>query len=292
MKNDRIEYIVNEVIDQYAFADNSDRPWIIGFSGGKDSTVLLTLVWVALKKLQQEVSQPFQFRRSIYVVCNDTLVENPIIVEYVERVLKKIDIAAREQGLPIKVRCTIPRLEHSFWVNTIGKGYPVPNNAFRWCTDKLKIKPTSRFILDQVAENGEAVILLGSRSAESSTRARSLKKHNIHGKRLSRHPALNGTFIYSPIKHLLLEEVWYIINSIESPWGADNSELFKIYAEASADDYECPSVVTTKEHKSCGQSRFGCWSCTVVKEDKSMTSLIERGYEWMRPLLELRNKAA
>lgn len=135
--NHRIEYIIDEIIDQYCYADNSFRPWIIGFSGGKDSTVLLTLVWLALKKIKETTPAPFQLRRPVYVVCNDTLVENPIISNYVDDVLRQIEHAAIEQDLPIIVRKTIPKLEDSFWVNVIGKGYPVPNNAFRWCTDKI-----------------------------------------------------------------------------------------------------------------------------------------------------------
>lgn len=288
MKNKRIEHIINELIDQYCYADSSEKPWIIGFSGGKDSTVLLTLVWEALLRIRK-MPTPFQLRRPVYVVCNDTLVENPIIVEYTERILQKISVAAREQDLPIFVRKTTPRLEDSFWVNIIGKGYPVPNNAFRWCTDKLKIKPTSRFISDQVAENGEAIILIGTRSSESASRAKSIKKHEIKGKRLTKHPNQANTFVYAPIRHLMLEEVWGIVNSHPSPWGADNSELFKIYVDASADDYECPTMVTNKEHSSCGQSRFGCWTCTVVKTDKSMSALIVNGFEWLSPLLKLRD---
>jgi DNA sulfur modification protein DndC len=85
----------------------------------------------------------------------------------------------------------------------------------------------------------------------------------------------------------MLEEIWHVINSHPSPWKADNSELFQIYTEASADDYECPTMVTNKNHTSCGQSRFGCWSCTVVPVDKSMTTLIKNGHTWMKPLLDL-----
>lgn len=284
----RIEYIVDEILDQYMYADTSFRPWIIGFSGGKDSTVLLTLVWLALRKIKKDAIAPFQLRRPIYVVCNDTLVENPIIATYVDEVLKQIEIKAREEDLPIFVRKTEPRLEDSFWVNVIGKGYPVPNTAFRWCTDKMKIKPTARFIIEQVDECGEAIILIGTRKAESATRARSIKKHEVYGKRLTNHTILRNTYVYAPIKELMLEEIWYIINTIPSPWDFDNSILFNIYRDASADDYECPTVVTDKSHGSCGQSRFGCWVCTVVKDDKSMRSLIKNGREWMKPLYDFR----
>ena len=288
--NKRIENIINELVDQYTYADTSERPWIIGFSGGKDSTVLLTLVWRALEKVRKEMPYPFQLRRPVYVVCNDTMVENPIITEYVDDVLSKIEMAARNQDLPIFVHKTIPKIESTFWVNVLGKGYPVPNNSFRWCTDKLKIRPTSAFIAEQVDEKGEAIILIGVRSAESSTRANSIKKHEIKGKRLTKHPNHHDTFVYSPIKELMLEEIWYIINALPSPWNYDNSKLFQIYANASADDYECPTVVTDKSHASCGQSRFGCWTCTVVKEDKSMSALIKNGEIWMNPLLDYRNR--
>ena len=284
----RIEYIVDEILDQYMYADTSFRPWIIGFSGGKDSTVLLTLVWLALRKIKKDTITPFQLRRPIYVVCNDTMVENPIIATYVDEVLAQIETKAREEDLPIFVRKTEPKLEDSFWVNVIGKGYPVPNTAFRWCTDKMKIKPTARFIIEQVDECGEAIILIGTRKAESATRARSIKKHEVYGKRLTNHTILRNTYVYAPIKELMLEEVWYIINAIPSPWGFDNSILFNIYKDASADDYECPTVVTDKSHGSCGQSRFGCWVCTVVKDDKSMRSLIKNGREWMKPLYDFR----
>ena len=50
--NLNIEYIESEIIDQYLHDDNP-RPWIIGFSGGKDSTLLLHLVWNALSKIKE-----------------------------------------------------------------------------------------------------------------------------------------------------------------------------------------------------------------------------------------------
>jgi DNA sulfur modification protein DndC len=284
---DFVQNIVDEIIDQYMFADSTKRPWIIGFSGGKDSTVMLQLVWKAL----EQVKHFHGFvGRNIYVVCNDTMIENPVITEYIYRILDKIEIAARDQDLPVRVVKTLPRLEDSLWVNMIGRGYPAPNNAFRWCTERLKIKPTSRFITEQVNEFGEAIILIGTRMSESANRAKSMNKHAIRGKRLTKHPIQSNTYIYAPVRHLQLEQVWYIIHTMPSPWGASNEELFQIYANASADDYECPVVVTDSKHKSCGQSRFGCWMCTVVKEDKSMRALIYNGFAWLKPLLDFRDE--
>ena len=113
-----------EILDQYY--ESNRRPWILGFSGGKDSTMLLQVVWNTLKSVPQAPKE-----RDIYVVCNNTLVENPKIIEYTEIVLKKIQEEASKQNLPFKVIKTTPRLEDSFWTNLIGKGYPAPNNMFR-----------------------------------------------------------------------------------------------------------------------------------------------------------------
>lgn len=287
----KINYIIEEIIDQYTI-DDSNRPWIIGFSGGKDSTVMLTLVWLSLLKIKNDINEKF-LKREVWVVCNDTLVENPIITNYVNGILEKIEKAAIKHSLPIKVKKTIPRLEDSFWINLIGKGYPAPNNAFRWCTERLKIRPTSRFI-DEIVnsednDHKEAIVLVGTRKSESATRAKSIKKHEVKGKRLTKHPLQKNVFVYSPIKELHLEEVWYIINTFQSPWGAEKNQLFNIYSDASADDYECPTMVSDKEHKSCGQSRFGCWTCTVVKKDKSISAQIENGQEWLIPLRDVRD---
>lgn len=283
----RIDNIIEDIKEQYLENDNN-IPWIIGYSGGKDSTVVLTLVWKALTAIKDTLGG-CALTRSVFVVNNDTLVENPIISDYVVEVLDVIKRAAIEQKLPITVQVTTPKLEDSFWISFLGKGYPVPNNQFRWCTDRLKIKPTTQFILDKVDAMGEAIVLIGTRLSESATRAKSIRKHEIKGKRLSKHPLNPNTYTYAPIKELYLEEVWYILSHESSPWGYDNSKLFDIYANASADDYECPTMMTDKSQPSCGQSRFGCWVCTVVKEDKSMMALIKNGNEWMAPLLKYRD---
>lgn len=116
----RIENIIAELMDQYLEEDRYNRPWIIGFSGGKDSTVLLTLVWLALQKLRG-TDGDYKFKRSVYVVCNDTMVENPVIEEYVNTVLKTIQDAAREQNLPIVVKRQLQNWRIHFGVVLLGK---------------------------------------------------------------------------------------------------------------------------------------------------------------------------
>jgi len=277
-----LKYLQEEIIDQYLNDDNP-RHWIVGFSGGKDSTMLLQLVWYALKSI------PAQLRsRKVYVVCNNTLVENPKIIEYVERVLKKIQKAAHEQSMPIYVKHTTPILEDTFWTKLIGLGYPAPNNVFRWCTERLKINPTTQFILEKINDTGEVILLLGTRSDESSRRAKNLKKREVIGQRLRKH-ILPNAYVYTTIKDVKTDDLWQYLNQIPSPWGASNKELITLYKNANSGD--CPLVID-KDTPSCGNSRFGCWVCTVVKRDKSMEALIENGEEWMEPLMELRDLLA
>jgi DNA sulfur modification protein DndC len=273
-----IDDLYNEITGLYR---SDRRPWVIGFSGGKDSTVTLQLVWEAVARLPEgDRAKP------IHVISSDTLVESPIITAYIRGVIDKINLAAEQQRMPVRAQMIYPRLEDTFWVNMIGRGYPAPYRRFRWCTDRLKIQPANRFIQEQVDHYGEVVLVLGVRRAESATRAQVMSLHRKPGDLVSRHSTLRSAWVYAPIEFFTTEDVWSYLLSVRSPWGADNRQLLTMYRNAQAG--ECPLVVDTTT-PSCGNSRFGCWTCTVVERDKSMEAMIEGGEEWMEPLLELRD---
>jgi len=266
-------------IQEVYITDN--RPWILGFSGGKDSTSMIQIVWSALEKLPKS-----KLSKKIYVISSDTLVESPKIVETVTSSLERMEDAAKRSSLPIETNLVRPELRDTFWVCMIGKGYPAPSNTFRWCTDRLKIKSANRFIEERVSEHGEVILVLGSRKAESSTRAQVINSHKIKGSHLSHHNMLAQAFVYLPLRDFTTEDVWnYLLQNAENPWGGNNRDLLVMYQDANAS--ECPLVVDTST-SSCGNSRFGCWVCTVVDRDRSMESMIDNGEEWMEPLLELR----
>lgn len=206
-----ISHLEHEIIDQYLYDENPDRPWILGFSGGKDSTMLLQLVWNSLKKLD-----PILLKRRIYVVCNDTMVENPRIVKFINTTLKKVQKTATLNDIPLTVHQTMPTLEDTFWVKLIGLGYPAPNKFYRWCTERLKIDPTTRFIKEKISEQGEVIILLGTRSAESSNRAASMKRHEVKGQRLRKH-ILPNAYVYAPLKDVSTNELWQYLNQVTPP---------------------------------------------------------------------------
>ena len=258
-----------------------DRPWVLGFSGGKDSTVALQLVWYALRGLE-----PSKRRKPVYVISGDTQVETPVIIDFLTEALDRINEHAEADGLPISAHKVTPSLEESFWVNLIGKGYPAPSSRFRWCTARMKISPANRFILDRVADHGEVVLLLGVRKQESATRAQVMNLRRIKNSLLSRHSTLPNAFVYTPIRDYSVDDVWQYLLQVTNPWGRDNNDLLALYRNSSAG--ECPLVVDTST-PSCGSSRFGCWVCTVVTKDKAMEAMVDNGDEWLEPLLELRD---
>ena len=261
-----------------------DRPWVIGYSGGKDSTCALQLIWNAVLALPED-----ERRKPIFVLSSDTLVETPVIVNYIDETLAAINAAAAEQNMPITAQKVVPEISDSFWVNLIGRGYPAPSKRFRWCTERLKIDPANAFIKKRVAEYGEVVMVLGVRSAESATRAQVMSLHKIHGTALSRHSTLPGAFVFTPIEAFSVDDVWAFLLQNPSPWDSDNRDLLAMYRNAQAG--ECPLVVD-KQTESCGNSRFGCWVCTVVTKDKAMEAMIDNGEEWLEPLLDLRDELA
>jgi DNA sulfur modification protein DndC len=278
-----VDALCEEIRELY-LAD--DVPWVIGYSGGKDSTATLQLVWQAVAGLPEP-----QRRKTVHVISTDTLVENPIVAAWVEKSHARMTQAASETGMPFVPKMLRPNVDESFWVNLIGRGYPAPRHKFRWCTERLKIRPSNRFISQVVTENGEAILCLGARSAESAARARVLnenRKYRVRD-RLSPSATLAGCMIYTPIETWTNDDVWIFLNRMKNPWGLSNKELMGMYAGASPDG-ECPLVVDDST-PSCGDSRFGCWVCTLVEKDKSMTAMIQNDAEkeWLQPLLDLRN---
>jgi DNA sulfur modification protein DndC len=274
---------LSDVIEEIQKLYLSDqRPWIIGFSGGKDSTTILSLVYFALLKLPKE-----KLSKHIYVVSSDTLVETPVVVDMILSVIDTINTQAVADNLPITAHPVRPKPDQTFWVNLLGRGYPAPTQSFRWCTERMKINPVSDFILDKVAAFGEVIVVLGSRSLESASRAQVIANHQIEGSLLSRHTSLPNAYTYMPISTWSADEVWEYLMSAPCPWSGTNRQLFELYKGSNAG--ECPLVIDTST-PSCGNSRFGCWTCTVVTKDKAIEGLIQTGESWMQPILEFRNE--
>ena len=284
------ENTLDELLEEIKYVYQSDkRPWVIGYSGGKDSTTVVELVYKMLLSLNEN-----ERNKNVYIVSSDTLIENPLIKIYLSKMNEALGKAATRDGLPIKSAMVTPKAKNSFWANVIGRGYPTPrmNGSFRWCTDKLKINPSAEYIKEIIKEESEeVVVLLGVRKAESIARKRRIEGRELANRLLNRHETIQDAYVYNPIVELTTEDVWDVLLRLDggkTPWGTDNSELVSLYADA--DSGECPfaGIHAGGQTQSCGNSRFGCWVCTVVKEDKSLNGFIRSGHRELIPLAEFR----
>ncbi len=249
-------------------------PWIVAYSGGKDSTLLLHLAWEVMLSLP-----PGERRREIHIVSNDTLVESPLVIRHLKKSLSIIGEAGRKAGLPITTRITKPCIDQTFWVNLIGRGYIPPTRNFRWCTDRMKILPTDRLLEKIVLAHRRAVLLVGTRKSESQNRRRNMKRHGVKAHKMNPHGSIKGCRMFAPLADLQDEDVWMILMQLKPPWGGSHRDLVTLYRNAGGG--ECPLVLSKEDAPSCGTTspRFGCWTCTVVKKDKSLRGLIDSGHE-------------
>ncbi len=261
------------------FYISDPRPWIVGFSGGKDSTMVAALVFRAVLSVP-----PDKRNKPVTIISTDTRAEIPAVVEILEGTLKRMRKFSERINLNIEVVLLKPPPEQSFWVNLIGRGYPPPNRSFRWCTQRMKIDPVTTFVNQRIGHWGEVILHLGARRAESATRAQAMANREQRNG-LCRHPDLPRAWVSNPIEYLTTEEVWAYLLQENNPWGDNNRALYKLYTNAS--NGECPIQIDTSA-PSCGNSRFGCWTCTVVERDKASEGLLAAGDERMEKLIEFR----
>ena len=279
--------IYEDIIQEMELVYRHDkRPWMIGYSGGKDSTLLCCLVFEMLKRLPAEARN-----KTVYIVSSDTMVENPIVRDYMHKMSKMIGEAGAEFN--VKSDIIYPDIEDTFWTKVIGLGYPTPEPpGFRWCTERLKIKPMNRYTFNQIKSNGEIVLLLGVRKAESVYRSNNIRSREIEGRLLIAHSHIDNAYVYTPLKEIPNENVWDFLlkgNGL-TPWGSSNKYLFSLYqGEKLGEEQSVIGEIDDKKIPITGNSRFGCWICTMVKEDKSLKAFIDRGETWLIPLRDFRN---
>lgn len=267
---------------------HDQRPWMIGYSGGKDSTLLCQLVFEMLESLPEEKRS-----KPVYIVTSDTMVENPIVKTYMHRMNRAINDASNRKKLNIQAHMIYPETRQTFWSLVIGLGYPTPEPpGFRWCTERLKINPSNAFTYNTIKRDGEIVILLGVRKAESAARSRSISSREIEGKLLTPHPHIQKAYVYSPLAEIPNEDVWaYLLkDNGKSAWNTDNNYLYSLYqGENLSEEDSVVGQVNKDNMKVTGNSRFGCWICTMVKEDKSLKNFIDHGATELIPLRDFRN---
>ena len=260
------------------------RPWIIAYSGGKDSTLLLQLVFETVLAVPPE-----KRKRTVHIIANDTKVESPLVINHLNESIAEIRRAIGKHNLPMSATITRPYTDDTFWVNVIGRGYIPPTRNFRWCTDRLKIRPTTEFITRLTRTHKHTILLVGTRKAESANRKRRMEKHASETRsKMSPHNTIPNCKIFPPLAELTDNEVWATLLQSRPPWGGTHRKLITLYRNAGGG--ECPLVLTKEDAPSCGTTspRFGCWTCTVINKDRSLGGLINSGHDELEPLYDFR----
>lgn len=279
------EDIINEMTYVYK---HDNRPWLIGYSGGKDSSLLVMLVIETVLRLPEYLR-----KKKIFIVTSDTGVENPVVKRYMHSSSEKINEFSQRCNANIHADIIYPEVSQSYWSLVIGLGYPTPEPpGFRWCTERLKIQPMNKYTNHIIEEYGEVILLLGVRKAESNARNRSISSREIMGKLLIPHTDIDDAYVYNPLTKIKNERVWsYLLkNDGISPWGVDMKYLFSLYqGEDMGEEQSVVGQIDKDKIPVTGNSRFGCWCCTIVKEDKSLQNFIEHGSKELEPLRSFRN---
>lgn len=252
---------------KYAFDRGLDR-WAIMYSGGKDSTALVIL---ALEAVRRELVSP----RTVDIVYSDTGVEIPPMLDVAQRFLRHVEDLAKRENLPVSIHRIHPDADHSYWVYLLGRGYPPPHQRFRWCTARLKVRPSKK-LLERLGPAKPSVVITGVRFGESKTRDASLRAQCERGGECGQgvwfqEAPQGGRSFVAPLVNWATCEVWDFLNFAAPSLGWDTSALREIYGE--------------------DETRFGCWTCTVVRQDKTMAKLVaQERWKHLKPLADLRNE--
>ena len=203
-KFSRIESDVSGLTKEHKFI-------VATFSGGKDSTALAFTLLNAFEKSRYKPEK-------VWLVYVDTLVEPPPLLRTAQKSLAMFQSLSARVGSPIETVILTPELKDRFWVLLIGKGYPPPSVRFRWCSDRLKIRPVKDFLRQVYREIGEfPIVLTGVREQEGSNRKKNLSKRINSGKWMN-YEGLKGCLVYAPLLHLNDAEVWDYIGYNEEKW--------------------------------------------------------------------------
>ncbi|EDG1208950.1 phosphoadenosine phosphosulfate reductase family protein [Escherichia coli] len=251
---------------------------MLGYSSGKDSEALLHLFLTALIRA---VRNGAVTSRHHFILHTDTLVENPEVHWLARKKLTALQSFIDAESLPLTIVLGQPSLTSS-WTGRIltGRGLPTfTNSNARQCTHELKISAAQRAKAEYLRDKrikGRICLMLGSRDAESSTRAGNIAKKNGSAAHVVKKRGGDGELY--PIKNWLASDIWeYLLSSGSAAqyplpsYLVSNTETAEMYRSATG---ECVwSAPDKRQSDSCG-ARFGCWSCQAVGLDKSMQTLL------------------
>jgi len=225
-------------------------PWVVGFSGGKDSTITVHVVVEAIKR-GAELS-------NVYVIYEDTLLEHPSLRRSAVEMLRSLQkISQEELRSIVKPIILKPMVSKDFISMMVLKGYPAPGPRFRWCTRVLKLEPLKNFICPL----REFVMVSGVRLSESNYRKGNIKSKRLQGKTITE-MSFAGTkaIVVMPILTWSNSDVITFLSTMNRWDGENYNYILELYGLNNAYEKILTEIPIT--------IRFGCWICTVISREK------------------------
>lgn len=214
---------------------NDPRPWNIGYSAGKDSTLLLQLI-CEVKEQHKEINKP------LCAVFNDTAYEIGDKLTRIKNNFERLNKLGFETAIlsPPKTNKILPMI--------IGDGYPPPSFKFRWCANYAKFKQANKHSRDIAIKYGGLIDFVGTRKEESTNRKKRLTDqgapHELYKIRVK-----NKWDEAKPIADVKTDELWEYLETFKTfAWGESLDELKELY----------PNKERTQ--------RDGCWCCSICSD--------------------------
>lgn len=246
------------------------RHWAIAFSGGKDSTAVVTLVAHLIETGQ--IPKP----ESLTVLYADTRMELAPLQFSAMSVIDEL------RDRDIDARVVLPPLDDRYFVYMLGRGIPPPNNkTFRWCTSQIKIEPMHAALADLRARIGEKLLMLtGVRLGESAARDEriitSCSRDNAECGQgwLQIHTPEAIADTLAPIVHWRVCHVWAWLTTHGPLAGFRTTAVAAAYGGDEAEEIN---------------ARTGCTGCPLASKDTALDAIVKQ-QEWayLAPLKRLR----
>lgn len=258
------------------------QEWAVAYSGGKDSTALLTTTVDLI--LSGRVPKP----RKLYVLYGDTRMELPPLQAAAMGMMERL-----RQYDWIDARVVMAPMDQRYFVYMLGRGVPPPNNnTLRWCTAQIKVEPMEAELRRVASEStGKPLMLIGIRIGESAQRDARIAIA------CSRNGAECGQGWYqrdlpdavcdklSPILHWRTCLVWDWLSVGGDVTTGEFENSFLEQTSLVADAYGLAADGSSDENG----TRTGCVGCPLASDDVALRNLckIER-WRYLSPLMELR----
>lgn len=244
--------------------------WAIAYSGGKDSTALVTMVIALIQS--GAIKRP----ETLTVLFSDTRQELPPLYAGAMNLMQQV----RNMGFDARV--VLPPMDKRYFVYMLGRGVPPPNNGtLRWCTRQIKVEPMLEAIRELREATGHKLLMLtGVRLGESAVRdARILTSCSKDGSECgqgwfqkAKDDAIADTL--APLLHWRVCHIWEWLKVLAPRYGFDTELLADVYGGDEAEEIN---------------ARTGCIGCPLATKEAALDALLDMPrWKHLQPLTELR----